>query len=405
MFWNKNEQKSGSYQDGLTSLGNHLANSRNAVNTNKFTHRKVDDAELQAMYKLGIVSKIIRLKTGYALNDPWTFENEKEQGIYNTRLAKIVKTACQYQLGFGRGVVLIAKRGEDLNTPMRGTADLSNSVIHVFDNTKVTVSGYSQDLLNERYWKPQTYNINGQSIHWTRIVDFTYYQPSIDDMPDYDFAGLSESELIYEQLIADGTISRAMPSILEKMSTMFYGIKGFKDLLRSKQEQGIVEFFTRLENMRSIYGAGLHDSEDTPNVVNQSLAGLKDVNETSLRRVAMVTGLPMPFLVGEGVSGLNSSGQTERDTLNDTVSAYRKDYIFDPVNELLRKFGMNKVAIKESSNLNPTEQVNYEKAVILNAKELMQMGQDHQTYLEEKGIVKPLPLFSFDFSEGDNSGN
>lgn len=398
MFWNK-EKPQGSFQDGITSLINGLANTRNANNTNTFTHDQVSDYELQAMFKLGIMAKIIRIKTGYALQNAWNFETDKEEELYDSKLSRIVKVACQYQLGFGRGIILIAKRGEDLATPMRGTADISNAVIHVFDKTKVSISGYSQDLMNERYWKPEAYNINGHSVHWSRVVDFTYYQPCIDDMPEYYFAGLSESELLYDQLIADGTISRATPSIVEKMSTMFYKIKGFKDLLRTKQESGIVEFYTKLENMRSIYGAGLLDADDEPTVANQTLSGIGEINNIALRRVAMVSGIPLPMLVGENVSGLNSSGTTERDTFNDTINAYKNDYVIDNVNELLGKFGLSPVTCRESSNLNPTEQVNYEKLCIENAKELMVMGQDQHTYLVEKGIAKPLPLFNFSEQE------
>lgn len=402
MFWNKKAPSQEGFQDGLTSLANGLANTRNQLNTNEFTHTQIDDYELQAMFKLGIMTKIIRIKSGYALNNAWNFSSDAEQKVYDARLSRIVKKACQYQLGFGRGLVLIAKRGDNLAEPMRGTADLRSSILHVFDKTKVSVSGYSQDLMHERYWKPQAYNINGVSVHWTRVVDFTYYQPCVDDMPDYDFAGLSEAEILYAQLVADGTISRATPSIIEKLSTMFYQIKGFKDLLRTKQEAGIVEFYTKLERMRSIYGAGLLDADDKPTVANQSLAGIKDINEMSLRRIAMVSGIPMPMLVGENVAGLNSSGTTERDTFNDTINSYKNDYVIDPTNELLAKFGMEPVTSRESSNLNPTEQVNYEKIVIGNAKELMAMGQDQQTYLVDKGIVQEPSLFDWSKKEEES---
>jgi hypothetical protein len=67
--------------DGLTSFINQLANRRNPTNANQITTKVLQPAEARAIYKTGIGSKIVRLKTGYALDDTIQFKT-KEQELF-----------------------------------------------------------------------------------------------------------------------------------------------------------------------------------------------------------------------------------------------------------------------------------------------------------------------------------
>ena len=51
------------FADGITSLTNKLANRRNAQSSNRMTSSRVDWDELRAIYKTGVGSKIIRIKS------------------------------------------------------------------------------------------------------------------------------------------------------------------------------------------------------------------------------------------------------------------------------------------------------------------------------------------------------
>jgi hypothetical protein len=46
---------------------------------------------------------------------------------------------------------------------------------------------------------------------------------------------------------------------------------------------------------------------------------LKDTDDISLRRIAMVSGVPLPMLIGENVKGLNSSGTQEKTSFNEMI--------------------------------------------------------------------------------------
>ncbi len=143
-----------------------------------------------------------------------------------------------------------------------------------------------------------------------------------------------------------------------------------------------------VENQRSMYGATIIDEEDTAEHLAQALTNLKEVDEVSKMRLGMVTGIPMNILMGDNNKGLNSSGDNDQKTLNDTISGVQDGYIIDPLNDLCGKLGLGTVKFKDNQARTPLEDANYEKVVLSNGVLMAQMGEDYSSYLEEKGITK-----------------
>lgn len=390
------------FADGITSMTQRLANTRNSQSTNRITAHKVDDAELRAIYKTGIGSKIIRLKSGIALNDTLQFESQADKDYYEARLQKFVKKASKFMLSFGRGLFVIHEQGADLSQPMGKVTDWSKVRYQVFSGDMVYVQAVDMNLNSVNYFKPQTYNVRGFQIHPSRVIDFTYVEPVELDAPEYKFGGISEFELIRNELIADGVVQRAVPAILEKSSNLFYKVKDFKELLADKKESALITYFTGLETLRSIYGASIIDDEDTVEVHNQSLSNLAESDMITLRRLAMVTGLPLSWLVGEAAKGLNSTGEGEKQVLMQTIETLQSDYLLDNINLLMAKHGRGRVWFKDNQGENPTARMQFETSAITNAKMLWEMGEDYEKYLADHAIITPNSFDDFFKQEQDD---
>lgn len=376
------------FTDGLRDVFSGLINKRAGYNRNAVNHRKLSKEELRTMYKTGLMSKIIRLKAGYSLNDTIKFDSTQDEELYKKKLAGEVKKATKYMLGFGRGAIIIFRKGDDLKLPLKAGNDPSNLKLRTFSGDIITANSPIHDLQNDRYYKPTHYVIKGHTVHWTRVVDFSYYQPAEDDQSLYDYGGISESELIYDQFVNDGIVQRASGTIVEKASTFIYKIKGYKDMLKMKQDKQIVEYVSTCEDGRSIYGALVTDAEDMVEVLNQSLTDLDKVDNITLRRLAMISGLGMTVLIGEQASGLNSSGQDERQGFQDTIENLQSDYQLDPINYLVKIFGMGAIEFKENQGQSATEKIEYDKKAVDVAKVLWEMGEDASAYLADKDLVK-----------------
>ncbi|MFW2306476.1 anti-CBASS protein Acb1 family protein [Aliarcobacter butzleri] len=379
-----------SFKDGLKSLTNLLANNRSGVNNNKLFSTAVSNDELNSIYKLGIGRKIVNIKSSNIFKEGFSAEGKpgaETLKFIDKKLLKELKKASEYMMAFGRGVIVIIDRNaNDPSQPMK-SVNLQTVRFKAFSGAKVTVQiNSSLNELDERYNEPEYYRIGTQVIHHSRVMDFQYYQPVEDDKSSYNYGGISEFELIYSQLINDSVIERAIPTLVEKISTMFYKIKDFKSKLQQKQEKHLVDYFHRLENLRSIYGAGLLDSEDDTKTETQNLSGLDSVDTITLRRLSLVTGIPLSWLVGENVKGLNSSGKTEETIFWSMVKNLGNDFILPVLNQKLEFMGLTVVWFNEQYQSTPTEKADYETKVFTNALLVQQLGLDDIAYIKDRGV-------------------
>lgn len=375
------------FLDGLTAVVNHLINRRSAQANNVIERTRMTDAEMRAMLVTGLGSKIVRLKTGYALNDTLAFKDEAQKALYQRHLQRSVKRASKFMLAFGRGVIVLNEQGEDMSTPRTRPVDMTRTRFSVFSGDMVHPLDVSIDLSNPRYMRPRYYVINGHDFHHSRVIDFTYVEPAEQDASIYRYGGVSEFELIRNQIINDGVVERASGAIVEKNATVFHKIKGFKESLAAGQDQELIDYYSKLADLRSIYGDGIIDSEDDVISVAQALTNLADVDQITLRRLAMVTGMPLSVLVGENVRGLNSSGDNERATFQDTIENLQFDYMLDPICNLFDACDMGTVEFAENQGGSALERIEYDTKVIQNAEILWRLGEDYRHYLNQNEVI------------------
>ena len=378
-----------SFLDGLYNVFNQIINRRNPLTQNKFVGQILGYDQQRAIFRTGLGSKIVRIKAGYALKDTLQFEISRDSEVYKNCLEDKIKLAAQYMIAFGRGCVVIHTKGDDLTTALKGPVDPVSVRLSVFSGDMVTVGSVSFDLNSPLYMKPIRYSVRGTQIHHSRVVDFTYVRPTEYDLPKYYYGGISEFELIYNQLINDGIVERASSSILEKNSSWVYKITGFKEAMRSKRDEPIIKYISKIEDMRSIYGAAIIDAEDDVESLSQVLSNLADVDQITLRRLAMVTGIPVSILVGENVRGLNASGDSERSTFQDTEETLQSDYLLAPINELMKLCNLGLVSFRDNQGETPEKRILYDKTAIENALILHQMGEDYGKYLEQHNVIEP----------------
>lgn len=377
-----------SLKDSIKSLVNSLANNRNSLNTNEMSSNgRLPYDQCRAMYKTGLGNKIIRLKAGYAMADTVEFVSEDDHKDWHSHLEHHVTKAIKYMLAYGRGIIVLHETGDNLSKP-RENFDIHSTHISVFSGDMVTVGTVSYDLQSARYLKPEFYTVRGVPIHYSRVIDFTYVEPPEFEAPQYLYGGISEYELIKNQIMNDGIIERASAHIIEKSSNFVYKIKDFRQNIAAGQTDSVVEYVTATEEMRSIYGALLIDGEDEATVLTQQLSNLQEINEMSLRRLAMVTGIPLSNLVGEAVRGLNATGDNEYVALMDMIKQLQSAYIKNPLWQLLDKFNYGERWFKDNQAVSDEDMAEYEGKIIDNATKLQGIGEDSRSYLTDKGIAK-----------------
>lgn len=376
------------FADGLINISNELVNKRNPHANNRIVAHKIDDAEIRALLRTGLGSKIIRLKAGYAMNDTLTFEDKSDKVAYEHYLQKYAKEAVKMMLAYGRACVVLVEKGANLSKARTGPLDLAKTTLQVLTPDIIRPMNVNTDLGSPRYMKPEFYNARGVTLHHSRVIDFTYVKPAENDLPTYDYGGVSEFELIRAQIINDGVVERASGAIVEKNAVIWHKVAGFKEAVRQGRDQEVIDYYSALESIKSIYGAGIADAEDDVISVAQTLSNLEEVDNITLRRLAMVTGIPLSILIGENVQGLNASGDNERDSFQDTIENLQSDYILEPVNELLAAFDMRSITFKENQGASALDRIEYEGKAVEIAFKLWQMGEDYRSYLRSKEVIE-----------------
>lgn len=377
-----------SFVDGVRNFVNGLVDRRNPQYQNTIYTPKVGDDALRQVYRSGIGNKIVRIKINGALRETLQFSGKNDQQFYEMEIAHFVKDAAKFMLAFGRGIVVLHRRGENPETPWN--PDRPGAIIvRVFSGDMVFAAGAAEmDFESPRYMMPRMYQVRGVRFHPSRVVDFTYVRPTEIELPRYNYGGVSEFELIYGQLVNDGIVERASVMTLEKNSVPTIKVKGLKTAMRTGQEGPMIEYFSRMEDAAHIAGARLIDDEDSIDLTTLTLTALSDADMIALRRLAMVTGIPLPQLVGESVRGMNSSGDTERQVFQEMLLDLQSDYLLKPINDLMKKFGRQRVWFKDNQGETAATRMVWETGAINNAKALYEMGEDHRAYLREKDILK-----------------
>lgn len=370
--------------DGLKSLVNSLTNQRNSLSNNVVvSNPRLSLSMLRGLNKTGLYRRIVGLKSGYATRAGFNFDDDKSNEFYKT-IDSQVKNAVNNMIGYGRGVLVLITPNMPLSEPITSNKNL---VIKSFGSDMITAVSASFDLLDERYMKPTFYVIREKQIHHSRIFDFTYEKPPEIELPLYFYGGISEAELIYPQILADGIVERAVPSILEKSSTMIYKIGGFNAALKAKKEKDLLRHYSTLENMRSMYGAGLIDKDDEIQVINQALTNLQESDLITLRRIALVTSIPLTMLLGEGSKGLNSNTDTEKQVFNEMIESLQTEYILPVLGDFMEFMGYKRPSIHIGQNISALDKVKFESIVLDNAIKLYNMSEDYEDYLNKNGLA------------------
>jgi hypothetical protein len=381
--------------DGLTNIVNKLTNRRNPHSQNTFTVCRMGESEMRAIYRTGIGQKIFNIKSGAALNDTLQFPSDKEKKYFNKALLPSVKQATKFMLGFGRGVIVINEIGNDLSKPLSAKPDFTRVKLDVFSGDMVYVEAPSLDLRDLRYMKPKMYMIRGHQFHWTRVIDFTYVKPAELDLPQYQYGGISESELIREQLINDGIVARAAPRIVDVSSTLFHKVKGFKESVATGKDDQVVAYTQALADIRGIWGDGIIDAEDDVVVAIQSLSNLADIDMMTIRRLSMVTGIDKSVLIGEQPAGLGGNGAAARAVTQDTIENLQSDFLIEPISRFCEIFGMKDVCFRENQGATPNDRMDFEAKAIDNAVKLSGLGEDSNKYLVDNDVVEKEDLSDF----------
>ncbi len=339
--------------DGLENSFMGYGTARDKTTFGAFTMTsKLSDSELYALYYTDDVSaKIVNkkpaemLRRGYKLTskkNPQGAEKLQKLGEGPT-LAVKEKILRGFQWGRLWGGAIAVKGcndSEDLSLPVARERVTDMKFLNVVDKRFANVLSWQDNPSLPRFGEAEFYTFSSMSggagpgpavlpsmkVHASRVVRFVGVEET-DQITVRRLGGWTFSTLQrpYDVVRSFATTFKSIEHLISDASQGVWKIQNLIELLGSNRE----ELLTRLAFSDMTRSAGRAIMLDADNEsferVATSFAGIKDVVDATIQRLAAASDLPVTLLVGRSPAGMNATGDADFRAWYDILATEQND--------------------------------------------------------------------------------
>lgn len=191
------------------------------------------------------------------------------------------------------------------------------------------------DPLAPDFYRPNVWNVMGQSVHGSRLLSFTG-RPVPDILkPFYAYGGLSMTQMA-KPYVDNWVQTRESVSDLIKSFSQS-GVKGI-DMLDALATGNLDDLFNRLDvynNLRDNRGVMALGGEEEFFNVSTPLGTLDKLQAQAQEQMGSVSGIPLIKLLGVEPTGLNASSEGGIRVFYDSIHAYQERLFSQPLRKTL----------------------------------------------------------------------
>lgn len=308
----------------------------------------VPDMDLTDQYVgNGLFSKIIdapaeeAVKHGYdfKLNDPDVedfISDELDRLDWEETAATAIKWARLYG---GSIIVMLVDDGCELDEPLDWDEVDEIEELLVYERAVVqpdqaSLYDYNPEKhrrYGSKFQKPEFYTVNSQfgnfRVHESRCLVFRNGKlPETGIYSTYLYFGIPEFMRIKDAL-RDAVVSHAIaPKMLERCVQAIYKMQNLSNLLDTPDgEEKVLKRLDVIDLARSILNSLVIDSDgEDYDFKSMSLAGVKDIIDTTCNMLSAVTDIPQTILFGRSPAGENSTGDSDMENYYNFVNKIQK---------------------------------------------------------------------------------
>lgn len=138
----------------------------------------------------------------------------------------------------------------------------------------------------------------------------------------WDFSVLQR---VYNALRSDGSVWGATEQLIQEASIPVYRLAGFFGLAASQQRDAALQRYGLINRLKGLYRAVVLDKDrEDFQTFNQTFAGIPDLTDRAIKRVAAAAEIPVSVLMGEAPAGLNATGDADLRWFLKRVASERK---------------------------------------------------------------------------------
>lgn len=262
--------------------------------------------------------------------------------IDRLKVPEKINQALKYAGAYGGAIIImLVDDGKDLAEELniKSISDKGIQNLIVLDRWRVSVGPLHQDLLSPDYGMPQYYMVSrsGQQIHHSRVLRFDGEIPSILEFEKQGYWGNSSYEKNWQTISNSQMVSQEIASMTKESNIDVFHIEGLNAMVALGKDGAtkVIERISVASQQKSIYKAIILDKEDTYEKKSNTFAGLSEIDNNFLLKVAGSSQIPLSKLLGKTDAGLNGNGEGDLKNYYDNLNGRQVVEMTSPIQTVL----------------------------------------------------------------------
>lgn len=353
-------------QDGYSNMLTKYGTSQD--NSTAYTYQgevMTDDIQLTNLYAgNGLFANIIdrpseeAVKHGLDIDFDEEISEYVEEKLddldYEDKFATAQKWARLYG---GAIIVMLVDDGKDLVEPLDWDAVRRIEELHVYERPLVQLDYPTLYNKTGKIGEPEYYHVSSIygsfTVHRSRCLTFRNSKmPERIMSQNYRYWGVPEYDRIKRELRECTTSHGDGVKLLERSVQAIYSMNNLSNMLATEEgENKVLQRLQVIDMARSILNSIAIDNDgEQYRYETLSLAGVKDVIDSTCNMLSAVTKIPQTILFGRSPAGMNSTGESDFENYYNMVEGIQKQNMKKNTRTiiyLILRQGMIEGAIKE----------------------------------------------------------
>jgi phage-related protein (TIGR01555 family) len=345
-----------------------------------------------------IAARICDLLPGEMLRQGFSIKLNGELFTWNG-LGDILRDVLVKSRIFGASFIYVgADDRQEQASPLLLSGIKSVRFLNVLTTKDLSYHSFYAEAHDERYGHVELYRLNASKSHQNTIIHESRLIPFFGT-PQLNLRQLPPSILqrIYPVLQQFHTAWQATSHLMNDAAQGVFKLKGLHSAVASNRSEELLKRMELVDMSRSISRSILLDAEDEDfRRDSYGFAGIPEILEKMMLRLAAAARLPVSLLMGQAPAGMNATGESDTRFFYDQVRAEQE--AVKPKIERLVKIHQGDQSIKVSVDFPALWQMTDREKAELRRME----AETDRIYLQE-GVLLPEEIAIRRFSDGDFS--
>lgn len=314
--------------------------------------------------------------------------DDLEKALSDFNVKNIIRRALIDEGFFGISHVFINSNDGEARLPLNPLENLKKGGLKGFVRVEpvwTTPAKYNTTDFDDPYfYKPEQWWISRQLVHESRL--FTFVTKPVGDLlkPSYNFGGQPTAYAARPYVRNWLGTRQSVFDMLKSYSTLCLQTN-FDKLLNDDGDK-LIARCNRMIDHRDNRSLQLIDETESLFNVAAPISGLSELQEQSLRQLAVVSGIPVVKLLGTTTTGMNNSSDGEIQCFYDNVKAFQESFLQKPIKKILDILQMHLYGKIEDETIgftfNPLWQLSTKEIA-----EIEKMQADTVSVLRQSGVI------------------